>query len=52
MPLPKTKDVGKLISFLKREKPGMKHAQRVAIALDTARKVDPKVGAMKKRLKK
>lgn len=33
MPLPKTKDVGKVISTLKREKPRMKRKQMIAIAL-------------------
>jgi len=37
MPIPKSKDPGKIISFLKHEKPGMSHKQRVAIALETAR---------------
>jgi hypothetical protein len=38
MPLPKTKDVGKLIDFLKKDKPNMSAAQRRAIALEEARK--------------
>lgn len=37
MPIPKTRDVGKTIRFLKKEKPGMPHKQKVAIALSTAR---------------
>lgn len=38
MPLPKTKDVGRLVTFLKKEKPKMKKKQRIAIALSEARK--------------
>lgn len=38
MPLPKTSDIGKIIRFLKREKPQMSHKQRIAIALSQARK--------------
>lgn len=34
MPLPKTKDVGKVIDFLKKENPDMSHKQAVAIALE------------------
>ena len=33
MPLPTTKDVAKVMHFLKREKPRMARKQRVAIAL-------------------
>ena len=44
-PIPKTKDVGKTIKFLKKEKPKMSKKQRVAIALDVARKA----GAKKKK---
>lgn len=33
MPIPNTKDIGKIISFLKKEKPKMKKDQIVAIAL-------------------
>lgn len=33
MPLPKTNDVGTVISFLNREKPGMARKQKIAIAL-------------------
>jgi len=38
MPIPLTKDVGKTISFLKKEKPKMPKKQKIAIALDTARR--------------
>ena len=38
MPIPKTKDVGSTIKFLKREKPGMPSKQKLAIALETARR--------------
>lgn len=43
MPIPKTKDVGKIIRFLKKDKPDMPDNQRVAIALETARKSGKKV---------
>lgn len=33
MPLPKTKDMSTMMSFLKKEKPDMPHDQMVAIAL-------------------
>lgn len=39
MPIPKTKNVGKTIKFLKKEKPGMPQKQKVAIALNVAREV-------------
>lgn len=38
MPLPKTSDVGKLIEFLKKDKPHWSAAQRRAVALSEARK--------------
>lgn len=38
MPLPKTADIGKIMRFLKREKPGMPRKQKIAIALSQARK--------------
>lgn len=38
MPLPKTRDVGMLIRFLKKEKPKQSKKQRIAIALSQARK--------------
>lgn len=38
MPIPPSKDVGSTIRFLKKDKPGMPHKQRIAIALETARK--------------
>jgi len=33
MPLPKTKSMSKMMRFLKKEKPGMKKDQKIAIAL-------------------
>ncbi len=33
MPLPKTKDIGKIMKFLKSDKPGMSRKQMIAIAL-------------------
>lgn len=38
MPLPKTSDVGKIISFLKKDKPKMKRDQMIAIALSEVRR--------------
>jgi len=43
MPLPKTKDVGKVIKFLKKEKPGMSRKQAIAISLAQARKSGAKI---------
>lgn len=43
MPLPKTKNVSRLIKFLKKEKPKMKKKQRVAIALEQARKAGARI---------
>ena len=51
-PIPKSRDVGKTIKFLKREKPGMPHKQKVAIALSTARKAGAKIAKKAKRLRK
>jgi hypothetical protein len=50
MPIPKTRDVGKTIKFLKKDKPGMPRKQRVAIALETARRSGAKIA--RKTLKK
>lgn len=54
MPIPKTKDIGKTISFLKREKPGMPKNQAVAIAPDKARSPGTKIigGLLKLKRKK
>ena len=38
MPIPNSKDIGEVIKFLKRDKPGMKKDQRIAIALSIAKK--------------
>lgn len=38
MPLPKSKDPGKTIKKLNAEKPGMPRKQKIAIALNQARK--------------
>ena len=43
MPIPRSRNVGKTIRFLKREKPSMPKRQRVAIALETARKAGAKI---------
>ena len=39
MPIPETTDISKIIEFLKKDKPKMKKKQRLAIALETARRV-------------
>ena len=43
MPLPKSKDPGKIIAKLNQEKPGMPRRQKVAIALNQARKAGAKL---------
>jgi len=43
MPIPKTRDVGKTIKFLKKEKPSMPKKQKLAIALETARSAGAKI---------
>lgn len=56
MPLPKSKKPGVIIKFLKKEKPGMKKKQRIAIALSQARKhgadMTPEHEALKQRMYK
>ena len=49
MPLPKTKDVSRLIRFLKKEKPTMKSKQRIAIALEKARESGAHIKRKKKK---
>lgn len=49
MPIPKTKNVGETIKFLRKEKPHMKYAQMLAIALDTAREAGAKISKGKKK---
>ena len=51
MPLPKSSDPGKIIRFLKREKPGMPQKQRIAIALSQARKSGAKISKKKSKKK-
>ena len=51
MPLPKSKNPGTIIKFLKHEKPGMHHKQRVAIALNQARKAGAKIKKMASKVK-
>ena len=43
MPIPKSKDVGKTMRFLKKDAPGMPKKQKVAIALSTARSAGAKI---------
>lgn len=52
MPLPRSKDVGTLIRFLKQEKPGMKKSQRLAIALEQARRAGAQIRPKTKKEKK
>ncbi len=53
MPIPKTKDVGNIIDFLKNEKPGMARKQKVAIALNVAREAgNKKIKVLQPQLKK
>lgn len=42
MPFPKTKDVGLIMDFLKKEKPEMPKKQKIAIALTKAGKSNKK----------
>lgn len=48
MPLPKTQDVGKIITELKRSSTKRPHKQKVAIALDVARKAGANIPKPKK----
>lgn len=43
MPIPISKNVGKTIKFLKKEKPSMPKKQKLAIALETARRAGAKI---------
>ena len=52
MPLPKTKDMGKMMRFLKHDKPGMSHKQKVAIAMHQTGKAGAKIKKMASRVKK
>lgn len=38
MPLPESKDVGLIMRFLKKDKPNMARKQKIAIAVNQARK--------------
>jgi hypothetical protein len=51
MPLPKTKDIGKIIRFLKKDKPGMDKDQRIAIALEHARSMGAHIPQKRKKKK-
>lgn len=51
MPLPKTKDMGKMMTFLKHDKQGMPHKQMVAIALQQTGK-GAKMKSMASKMKK
>ncbi|HLE17282.1 MAG TPA: hypothetical protein VI728_03250 [Syntrophales bacterium] len=48
MPLPKTRDVGKVMHAMKEE--DMPHKQKVAIALSTARKAGARIPKKKSRM--
>ena len=43
MPLPKSRDPGETIAKLNQEKPGMPRKQKVAIALNQARRAGAKI---------
>jgi len=51
MPIPKSKDVGKTMRFLKGDKPNMPHKQKVAIALSTAREAGASIAKKAKKLR-
>ena len=48
MPIPRTRDIGKLVSFFKSDKPEWGPAQRLAVALDIARRHGAKIKKKKK----
>jgi len=52
MPLPRTTDVGTLIDFLKRDKPNWKPSQRLAVALETARRAGANIKKPKTKRRK
>jgi len=55
MPIPITRNVGKTMRFLKKDKPGMPRKQKIAISLSIARKAGkriPKKRAAKRKSKK
>lgn len=52
MPLPRTTDVGVIIRFLRQEKPNMKRSQRLAIALEQARKAGASIKRPKSKKRK
>ena len=52
MPLPKTQSVGKVMRFLKKDKPGMPEKQKVAISLSQARKAGADIPNPKEKKKK
>ena len=43
MPIPKTRDIGKIMDFIKKEHPEWPLAKRRAVALDTARRAGAKI---------
>lgn len=49
MPLPNTKDVSELMSFLAKDKPDWPQKQRVAVALSQARRSGAKIPAKTKK---
>lgn len=52
MPIPRTTDVGSIINFLKADKPSMSKGQRLAIALDSARRAGAKIPKSKRKKEK
>lgn len=54
-PLPHTTDIGKIMKFLKKEKPDISNKQRIAIALSQARKSGARIPlseAIERRIRK
>lgn len=49
MPIPKTRDVGKIMDFLKKEHPKWSLAKKRAVALETARRAGAKIPKPKKK---
>lgn len=52
MPLPRTRNIGTIVRFLKREKPRMSKKQRVAIAISQARKSGANIARKGRRKRK
>lgn len=51
MPIPKSRDVGTILAFLRNDKPEWSSGQKLAVALDIARKTGNKKIKRKKKKK-